>query len=339
VINWFKKHFIPHEGNQHRPHILRDDSTRHIVVLVLALELIVFIIPSLANLGLSGGTAAVLPAVLGDLTNKERQADNLPMLSVNPLLTLAAQMKADDMASKSYFAHTSPEGKTPWYWIELAGYKYQYAGENLAVNFRDSEDVTAAWLKSPTHKANIVKANYTEMGTGIARGLYQGRQTVFVAQVYANPLPAPLPQPKKVVQSSPPPAETPGVRPKVLGLETVAKVTPTEAIPTEVALEPRDGRAELNTENKILAKPSLWRKLLASPRNTSNILMALIFIIMAMSLLIYIVIKMRDHHKDLLGNGFAVLAIVGALVVANYYWSFGSMVIADSLDYSLEDSL
>lgn len=108
-------------------------------------------------------------------------------------------MKAQDMATKGYFAHTSPEGKkTPWYWLKQVGYQYQYAGENLAINFTDSKDVTNAWMNSPTHKANIVKDKYTEVGTGIATGLYEGRETVFVAQVYANPIVKEVEQPKTV---------------------------------------------------------------------------------------------------------------------------------------------
>jgi hypothetical protein len=338
MFKWLKKHFIPHDGNEHRPHFLRDKNMRSVVALVLALELIVFLIPGLANMDLSGGLAAVLPAVLGELTNTERQSENLPVLSVNPLLMSAAQMKAEDMASKGYFAHTSPEGKTPWYWIELAGYRYQYAGENLAVNFRDSEDVTAAWLNSPTHKANIVKANYTEMGTGIARGLYRGKPTVFVAQVYANPLPEPTSEPV-VVLARPRAEETIADESGVLGAETVAKVAAEEIEPAQTDEEQSFAAQELNATNKMLAKPAQWQRLVASPRNTLNTLLAIIFIVVAASLFIYILIKTRNHHKDLLGNGLAVLAIVGALAVSNYYLSFNSMVIAESYDYTLEDTL
>ena len=68
-------------------------------------------------------------------------------------------------------------------------------------------------------------------------------------------------------------------------------------------------------------------------------LMALVFGVVAMALLVYIVLKMRDHHKDLLGNGLAMLAIVGAVVVANYYLSFNNMILAESYDYALEDTL
>src|SRR3989344_734764 len=307
MFSWLKKHFIPHEGNEHRPHFLREESMRRIIVLVVALELIAFIIPSLVNLNLSGGMAAVLPAVLGQLTNEKRAAENLPTLVVNPLLTQAAEMKAQDMAEQGYFAHTSPEGKTPWYWIEQVGYKYQYAGENLAVNFRDSEDVTNAWLNSPTHQANIVKGNYTEMGTGVVRGMYQGKNTVFVAQVYANPLPTP-------------------VSPAIVSASV--RVAEAAAEPEAQVLG-----SEVSTVNEQQIEP--WQRAFASPRRTTNLLMFAIFSIIALALILYMAVKMRDHHKDLLGNCLAVLAVIGALFVANYYLSYHNMIITDSFDYQL----
>ena len=44
-------------------------------------------------------------------------------------------MKADDMASKNYFAHNTLEGFTPWYWFDKAGYKYIYAGRKFGSQF------------------------------------------------------------------------------------------------------------------------------------------------------------------------------------------------------------
>lgn len=134
--------------------------------------------------------AAVLPGVLSALTNEERLKGNLGALTENELLNQAASNKAHDMASKGYFAHTSPDGKKPWYWIQALAYPYQYAGENLAVNFSKEKDVTLAWMNSPTHKANIIKGVYTEIGTGVATGTYNGVDSIFVAQVYARPVSA-----------------------------------------------------------------------------------------------------------------------------------------------------
>ncbi len=189
MYKWFKRHFIKHAGNNHRPHFFEWHTMRVVIGLLLFLELIVFILPTLnfADFSRAMNLSAVLPGALSVLTNEERAHNSLPQLTENPKLAHAAQLKAEDMASKSYFAHTSPEGKTPWYWFNLVGYDYSYAGENLAVNFTDSADVTRAWINSPTHRANIVGRNYKEVGTGVATGTYKGYESVFVAQVYGSP--------------------------------------------------------------------------------------------------------------------------------------------------------
>ena len=188
MINWLKKHFIPHDDNDHQPHFLRTKNVQLLILAVFVIQLGVLVLPSVANLTPARSfMALVLPSVLDDLTNQNRQNAHLATLTVNPELNRVAELKAQDMAEKGYFAHVSPEGKTPWYWFNLVGYKYEYAGENLAVDFTDSTDVAIAWMNSPTHKANIVKNAYTEIGTGVATGTYQGNPTIFVAQVFAKP--------------------------------------------------------------------------------------------------------------------------------------------------------
>jgi hypothetical protein len=187
--NWLKHHFVPHEGNFHRPHFLEWHNVIALATAVVMIELVVFLLPTL-NFPMfidEFNLSAVLPGVLSTLTNDARLANGATTLAENKLLDQAATLKAQDMAGKSYFAHTSPEGKTPWYWFNLVGYEYLYAGENLAVNFSDSADVTAAWMNSPTHRANIVNRNYREIGTGIATGTYKGTQVVFVAQLFGAP--------------------------------------------------------------------------------------------------------------------------------------------------------
>ena len=321
MIHWLKKHFIPHEGNNHHPHILRTKNIQNIVIAVLFLEIFTFLLPTLSHINMRGGMAAVLPAVLSNLTNEERKDQNLKTLTVNPTLNKAAKMKAEDMATKSYFAHTSPEGKTPWYWIEQVGYDYQYAGENLAINFSDSKDVTNAWMTSPTHKENIVKENYTEIGTGVSTGIYNGKETVFVAQIYANPLVKEEKdlqvtskiEPKKKV--SPKIINTGKETPNILGAETVA-----------------------TTESNIAVKnPTFLQKLIASPHNTSNIILYIIFGIITISLLLYIFIKARNHYMRLITNGLIALVIIGAIFITNYYISNQNTIITQNIDYSREN--
>jgi uncharacterized protein YkwD len=132
--------------------------------------------------------SAIYASVLETLANSDRASANLANLSVNPLLAAAAQMKADDMASRSYFSHNTPEGLSPWYWFSKAGYNYKYAGENLAVNFVDSEEVEHAWMDSPLHRLNILNPNFTEIGIATSTGIYEGRSAIFVVQMFGTPL-------------------------------------------------------------------------------------------------------------------------------------------------------
>ncbi len=145
--------------------------------------------------------ASVISSVLVDLTNDDRSTNALGELTVNPVLTAAAQAKADDMAAKGYFAHVSPEGKSSWYWFQQVGYKFSYAGENLAVDFSDSPDVERAWMNSPTHRKNILDGNFTEIGIAVARGTYKGHSTIFVAQMFGAPAHAVATAPVRTVTS------------------------------------------------------------------------------------------------------------------------------------------
>jgi hypothetical protein len=111
-------------------------------------------------------------------TNPHREAGGHLPLSVHPKLQHAAQMKAEDMIARDYFAHTGPNGETPWVWLDRAGYSYALAGENLAMDFFDSRLLVNAWLNSPSHARNILNGYYTDIGIGVAEGEIDGRKTV-----------------------------------------------------------------------------------------------------------------------------------------------------------------
>jgi uncharacterized protein YkwD len=188
VSKVLKNLFIPNKSNDYRPTFFETRNTLAFLAIVVLIFAFSIDLTNLLNISESKyQTSAVLPSILAELTNNERVTSSLNILNQNELLNMAATMKAEDMAAKSYFAHISPEGRTPWSWLQDVNYVYQYAGENLAVNFSDSKYVTNAWMKSPTHAANILKSEYTEIGTGVATGTYNGRESIFVAQVYAKP--------------------------------------------------------------------------------------------------------------------------------------------------------
>lgn len=185
ILHSIISHFIPHAGNDFRPRLLE----RVGMVGLLGLVLLSFTAANMQALLWQTSdylVGAVLPAVVVDLTNKERITLTLPLVTRNALLDAAATLKAEDMAKNSYFSHDSPTGVTPWHWFEVAGYPFVHAGENLAVYFTDSDEVVAAWMASPTHRANIVNNQYREIGIGTARGMYKGFETVFVVQLFGT---------------------------------------------------------------------------------------------------------------------------------------------------------
>ncbi|MBY0538342.1 hypothetical protein K2P47_03000 [Patescibacteria group bacterium] len=223
-------HIVPHEGNDYRPHLLQ----RGAMILMLILILLSFLAANFQALLWQSSdwlVGAVLPAVVVDLTNTERADLSLPKLTRNPVLDEAATLKAQDMARNSYFSHDSPTGVTPWHWFKEAGYTFAHAGENLAVYFSDSSEVVEAWMNSPTHRANIVGSQYREIGVGVARGTYDGFDTVFVVQMFGTP--AAMPVAREVVAETPPTVITVPVPLAIATEQTNLATVETESSPTE----------------------------------------------------------------------------------------------------------
>lgn len=128
----------------------------------------------------------ITPKRVIQLVNEDRRKNGLALLSENELLDKAAQKKAEDMVAHNYFAHTSPSGVTPWFWFDQAGYNYIHAGENLAINFESAESEQEAWMKSPTHRKNILGAGYQEIGVAVKRGSIDGQKGILVVQFFGS---------------------------------------------------------------------------------------------------------------------------------------------------------
>lgn len=201
-IHRFVEHISPSPSNSYRPHLLRRQWLLLFLGVALTAEALLVGNLLLRQAGVPFLAAVVESEVIAHTNVARADTAGAPMLNEHPLLTAAAQAKAADMANKGYFAHVGPDGKEPWVWIVDAGYDYKLAGENLAVRFVDSEDVVEAWMNSPSHRANIVKAGYTDIGVGVASGLYQGEPATYVVQYFAAPQPAFIPGQGAAVASS-----------------------------------------------------------------------------------------------------------------------------------------
>lgn len=345
----FKKYFIPHEENDHKPYLLREKAvsiTATIAVILLFASLIgSYVVKN------SKFLAAIQSAFLVDLTNEDRQAEGAGKLVINDKLVLAAQLKANDMAEKSYFAHTSPEGLTPWHWFGEAKYDYIYAGENLAVNFNRSEDVERAWMNSPLHRANILNNRYKEIGIATAEGVYKGKNTTFVVQMFGSPVGGVSTQVATVVSS-----ETQAttqtdlvvardLNPEVEGesiskveeiskeekvvkaSEKMAVVTETKVVAEVKDLKVEEDSAETfaetqnpNYEENVLSGETSevksetytnwFERFLVNPGDAVNKAYVLLFVIILFSLILKIFVAIQKQHPKNIAYGVLLLILI-----------------------------
>ena len=100
------------------------------------------------------------------LVNQERAKAGLAPLKINTKLAGVAERKAEDLRDKNYFAHNSPTYGSPFDMMKQFGITYTSAGENIAKGQKTPTEVMNGWMNSPGHKANIMNANYTEIGVG-----------------------------------------------------------------------------------------------------------------------------------------------------------------------------
>ena len=106
-----------------------------------------------------------------DGINALRGAQGLKPYHTNSCLQRAASLRIDDMVSKGYFSHTSPEGLHSSAFILQANYHYKFAGENLARGYGSITEAIDAWKASPTHYANILDKDFVDTGVAISGDL------------------------------------------------------------------------------------------------------------------------------------------------------------------------
>ncbi|MCW7945658.1 lipoprotein [Streptomyces hygroscopicus] len=114
-------------------------------------------------------TASGFAARIVQLVNAERSKVGCPAVTLNAILTKAAQAHSDDMAAHQNMSHTGSDGSSPGDRITRAGYNWSSYGENIAYGYATPEQVMAGWMSSPGHKANILDCGFKEIGVGLAQ--------------------------------------------------------------------------------------------------------------------------------------------------------------------------
>jgi len=121
-------------------------------------------------------------------TNKQREKYGLVPLKENQLLDKSALAKVEDMFENQYFSHYSPSGEGVSDLAKKFGYDFLLIGENLAMgNFSSNEDLVLAWMESPGHRANILNEKYQEIGVGVKKGIFEGKEVWIAVQHFGLP--------------------------------------------------------------------------------------------------------------------------------------------------------
>lgn len=176
-------YFIPHKGNNFKPRFFEYRSL--LVLLLIASSFFIASVIVNSRIHTASDTPGYVSSVV-NVINHTREDAGKPTLTINQQLMAAAQMKADDMAEKHYFAHTSPSGITPWFWFEQAHYPFIFAGETITTvaSLRKIDSAWGANLKDGDH---ILDARFKEVGVATASGYLEGKPVIFIVALFGAP--------------------------------------------------------------------------------------------------------------------------------------------------------
>lgn len=101
-----------------------------------------------------------------DETNKIRAKVNSETLEMDTNLSLAASMRALELAYSKKLEHIRPNSKRWNTILDDLNIEYGYAGENIGWNYKSAKEVMVAWQKSNGHYLNMINNNYHKIGIG-----------------------------------------------------------------------------------------------------------------------------------------------------------------------------
>ncbi|MBC5811260.1 MAG: hypothetical protein GIW95_10495 [Candidatus Eremiobacteraeota bacterium] len=101
-------------------------------------------------------------AMLRDL-NAARARTGLAPVRMDSDLCAIARSHAVDMVTRRYFGHNTPEGATPFDRMDKFGFKYGWAGENLALDVDQPSAHKLLW-RSNDHRENMLEPHFSRVG-------------------------------------------------------------------------------------------------------------------------------------------------------------------------------
>lgn len=289
-------HFLfPRQSNNHRAKLLHSSTLLVVVVFLVLYQVILQVMP-ITGIRILGYGANISPTEVFNLTNSKRVESGLAALEYNSFLESAARAKGEDMLVKDYWAHVSPDGIQPWKFFIDSGYKYRFAGENLARDFSDPNSAVEAWMASTSHRENILSAKYQEIGVAVVEGDLAGVDTTIVVQFFGTRYVDTTPQVPiamaEAVMSEPTPTPTP----------ITTKVEEETVVGEQAVVAPAEGVS--STGPKFTFSPF---------DSTQGISLAIIILLLAVLVVDGLLVSRRRITR-IGGRTFAHLAFLGMVL-------------------------
>lgn len=311
VIETLIHYFIPQTSNNQKAKLLHSSTLLFIATLLMVYQLVLYLVPK-TGLKILGYASRISVEEIVRLTNEKRSSQGLTPLQFNPTLTAAAKAKGEDMLAKDYWAHTAPDGTQPWKFFTNSGYKYRYAGENLARDFSDAGSAVEAWMASPTHRDNVLSAKYMDIGIAVVEGDLAGVDTTIIVELFGTTLadsipPSPIAQQGVSVQAKATPvvSVTPTLLPTISPLVTTAPTFTLQPVPTLVAALIQ----ELPTP-----QPTVFPKILISPFQTTKGISLFVVAFLMLVLVVDGLVVSRRRIARIGGRTFAHLSFLGMIL-------------------------
>lgn len=286
--------FIPRSSNNHKAKAIHSSSLLVIASLLVVWQGVLSFLPQFRP-NILGYAAQISPDEIIRLTNEKRSTAGLSTLTLNTTLSSAAYTKGRDMVDRDYWAHVAPDGTAPWKFFTDSGYRYRYAGENLARDFTNPSSTVDAWMNSPTHRENILNPKYKEIGIGVIEGDLAGVDTTIVVQFFGTSYSDTVTQPLAKMDTE--------------VVEIVPTAVPFQVVPPVVVLS-----SPIPTTKAVFTSPAPTQKVLISPfTTTKSISLGVVGILLAVFLVDSLIVSKRKIAR-IGGRTFAHMAFLGMIL-------------------------
>jgi uncharacterized protein YkwD len=139
--------------------------------------------PPLPPVPAQTSTTAKIEVAVRQRINEVRQKNGLKPLENNERLAQVARNYSRQMAEKNFFSHTGADGSNLAQRVSAGGIFYWVVGENLFTSTNIPQPVSAGvegWMKSPGHRANILRPVFRETGVGV----WRTGNTYYITQLF-----------------------------------------------------------------------------------------------------------------------------------------------------------